>query len=137
MSEATREEEIREGIARNLKAAITGAQINPWPLANPTPPAIDVIRGDTEYDRAMGRGHDDWEFIVRVFVALGNDLAAQRRLAGLCAQVKEAVEADKTLGGAADTCRVTRQSKDQTYSRDGGGPLLGREFSVFVIAAGD
>ena len=134
----TREEQLRVAIADALDLALDGVQVSPWPLSNPTPPAIDVIRDSTEYDQTMaGPGqHHDWNFLVRVYVAFNTDIGAQRRLAEVCEQVKPAIEADRSLGGVAQSVHVRSQSGDKLYQHERNPNLayLGREFSVFVMA---
>lgn len=139
---------LRAGLAANL-ARIPGLQISPYILANPTPPCAYVaLSGPIEYDQAMGRGHDDWTFTVYVVVAMASpDVAAQQRLDRMLAShgaesVKEALEFDQTLGGAAESVHVPSTTGPQTYERDAvqGStrvPYLGAEWTVVVMAGND
>jgi hypothetical protein len=132
--------DLREALASNL-AAIDGLQESAYVLANPTPPAAEVVPAPIEYDKAMGRGLDKWTFLVRVLVGLTSDIGAQKRLDKMLASagpdsVKAALETDPTLGGAADDLIVTRCSGYRTFKREGGTLLLGAEWTTEVYASG-
>jgi hypothetical protein len=132
--------EIRRGLAANLER-ILGVQVSPYMLANPTPPAIQVVPGEVEYDLAMGRGLDQLILNVQAFVALGSDIGAQQQLDEFldgtgAKSVKQAVESDKTLGGSAASARVTRSTGYRAVLRDSGGPVLMAEWEVEVLAKG-
>lgn len=133
--------DLREALAANLESIPRLAQ-SPWLLSNPTPPAAEIQPGDIEYDHAFGRGTDLHRFVVRVFVGNTSDKGAQRMLDRLMAgsgeySVKAALESDCTLGGACDDLHVKRCSGARIFSREGMAPVLGAEFEVEVIAAGD
>lgn len=133
--------ELRAGLAANL-SSISGLQESAYLLANPTPPAAEIQPDETEYDKSMGRGTDLWRFIVRVFVANTSDIAAQKKLDLMLAShgsssVKQALESDPTLDGAADDLRVVRCSGYRIYSREGWPAVLGAEWQVEVYAKGD
>ena len=128
--------QIREGIADNLKA-IPGIQASAYVLTNPQPPCVHVMRGDVTYDRAMNGGEHSWVMRVRAFVAAVSDIGGQQLLDQFVAptgdrSIKQAIEADRTLGGVVSDLRVTQATGEQEYVRDQGGPLLGSEFTVEV-----
>jgi hypothetical protein len=132
--------EIRRGLAANLER-ILGVQVSPYMLANPTPPAAQIVPGEVEYDQAMSRGLDRLTLSVQVFVALGSDIGAQQQLDEFldgsgAKSVKQAVESDRTLGGSVATARVTRSTAYRVVLRDGGGPVLMAEWEVEVLARG-
>lgn len=132
---------IREGLKTRLDT-IADWQASAYELANPTPPVFEVHAGEIEYDQAMGRGLDEWTYIVRGYVGAASDIGAAKKL-GLArastgaGSVKAAVEGDTTLGGAVADCQVVSCSATQIYSRAGGPELLGCEWTVQVIATGD
>lgn len=133
--------EIREGLAANL-ACIPGLSEHAYLLSNPTPPRAEIEPGPIDYDRAFGRGMDEWTLIVRVEVALTSDIGGQKRLDLMLApsgvfSVKEALESDTTLAGACDDLRVTSCTGYRTFVREGKPSTLGAEWTVQVIAAGD
>jgi hypothetical protein len=128
---------IREGIKTNLDA-IPGWHISAYMLSNPTPPAIHVFPDEIQYDKAMGRGHDDWWFIVQGFVGMPSDIGAQQRLDTLlastgAASLKENVESDCTLGGIVDDLRVETTTGYRVYPRPQAEPVLGAEWRVYVM----
>jgi hypothetical protein len=92
---------------------------------------------EVEYDVTFGRGSDTWMILVQAFVASVFDQASQQRLDRMLAptgaeSIKEAIESDRTLGGACSDLRVTRSSGYQTYALEGRGNVLGAEFTVQV-----
>lgn len=96
----------------------------------------DVI----EYDYVMARGADRYVIPMRIYVNRANERAAQDALDGYLAasgptSVKAAIEADMTLGGAAQVCRVTG-TKPGSYGvyNVGNVHYLGVEFLCEVIA---
>ena len=129
---------IRQGIADNISAAITGFQVSAYVLANPTPPCIYVMPGETEYDIAMGNGADRLNFIIRIMVPANGDIAQQRMLDLMCAStgaqsVKAAVEADDSLGGSVADCQVNSCSAPTLYVPDNGPPMFGADLALEVI----
>lgn len=133
-------QEIREGLAANL-SAIAGMQVSAYMLSAPTPPSAHVFPDETEYDKTMGRGHDDWAMLVQVFVGVSSDIGAQQRLDRMIApagaeSVKEALEADATLAGVVDDLRVESCSGYRVYPLEGRGSVLGAEWRVKVLAPG-
>jgi hypothetical protein len=136
--------DLREGIAANL-ASIANVQVSAVAPANPTPPSIWVEPDPVEgvvYDRAMARGLDLWTFLVWAVVPAASVQGGQAKLDGYIASsgsssVKAAVEADKTLGGAAMDARVTRCAGYQPYVREGlNGVFLACQWTVEVHADG-
>ena len=137
---------IREGIADALNA-IPELQASPYMLSNPTPPSAHVFPDEVDYDQTMGRGHDDWFMTVQAFVGMITDIGAQKRLdlmlnpAGAYS-VKAAIEADSTLGGVVDDVQVQSCTGYRVYARSvtisgSGDPVLGAEWRVWILAAGD
>lgn len=140
-----------EALAANL-ADIPGLQESSTMLSNPTPPAAEVTVGETEYDKAFGRGLDYVSFTVRVFVGFTSDQGAFHRIRGFMASsgpmsIKAAVESDRTLGGLAQDLRVTKCSGEKGFLREmgsgasgrgaTGGPLIGAEWTVQVFVEGE
>jgi hypothetical protein len=125
---------IRKGIADNL-ASITNLRVSPTMLDAPRPPVAMVYPDTIDFDLNAARGADTFTFIVFVLVGRADDRTAQNRLDGFVAgpnSVKAAIEADRTLGGAADTCRVTSMRNYQQVSI-GETVYLGVEFEVEVV----
>jgi hypothetical protein len=137
--------QIRAGLAANLAANLPAntVQVSGYMLANPTPPCIHLYPdGDLEYDLAMRRGLDKWRFTVQAFVTFTADIGSQVLLDGFLnpsgsTSVKQALEADSSLGGLVADVNVVKMSGYQVYIRDGMGPLLGAEWAVEIIATGN
>ncbi len=128
---------IRAGLATNL-ATITGLRTSATIPDNPNPPIAIVSVDNIVYDKAMGRGLDEYQFTVMCIVARVSERTAQNKLDGYCnptgsGSVKTAIEADRTLGGACDTLRVTdlRNYGDLTIAET---TYLAAEFRVAVFA---
>ena len=127
---------IREALASSL-LTIPGMQISAWQLANATPPCAQISRGPVDYDQAMQGGVHRPNFTVTAYVALVSDQGAQRLLDRYLAadgdlSVKQAIEADRTLGGLVQDLHVTGATGEQPYARDQGGPVLGSDWTVEV-----
>lgn len=125
---------IRAGIAANL-SSIGGLRVSATMLDAPRPPVAMVYPESIEFDLNANRGADTFTFIVFVLVGRADDRTAQNRLDGFvsgASSVKTAIESDRTLGGAADTCRVTGMNN---YSQVNVGETiyLGVEFQVEVV----
>jgi len=130
---------LRSGLATRL-ATISGLRASATIPDNPTPPIAVVMPGRITYDTAFGRGSDEYTFSIMLIVGRVADRAAQNTLDAYCASsgsasVKAAIEADRTLGGAALDCRVTEMT-NQAPLAIGDITYLTAEFNVLVIAAG-
>jgi hypothetical protein len=102
---------VREGIAANLDA-IVGMHVLAYIPGNPSPPMAVVFPTRVTFDTAMARGSDEYEMAVRVIVSRADERGAQDTLDAFCdsfgpLSVKEAVESDRSLGGAAASLRLT------------------------------
>ena len=102
---------IRQGIATNL-ATISGLRTSAFVPDNPTPPIAIVVPERVDFDTAMHRGLDTYSFKVLVIAQRASERSAQNTLDAFCdptgaTSVKAAIESDRTLGGAANDCRVT------------------------------
>lgn len=102
---------IRTGLATNL-ATVTGLRTAATVPDDPKPPVAIVMPPRITFDTAFARGLDEYEFTVLVVVGRVSDRVAQSTMDGYCnptgpTSIKTAIERDKTLGGAAQTLRVT------------------------------
>jgi hypothetical protein len=130
--------QIREGLATNL-ATISGFQVSAYVLANPTPPAIQIMPGDITYDLALRRGLDEITMTVQAFVAFTADIGSQAKLDELLEptgadSLKTAVEADRTLGGLVGDVHVLDAS-GYRVAQGTNGPVLMCEWTVQVLAS--
>jgi hypothetical protein len=132
---------IRAGIAANLQALNgDGVQVSAYVLAEPTPPVVQVLPGEVAYDQTFARGIDLFTVKVQAITPLSVDLEAQKQLDELIDEpnsIKTLIEKDRTLGGAADTTRVTGCSGYQIVQLEGRGPTLFCEWTVEVRAHSD
>jgi hypothetical protein len=128
---------LRTGIATNL-ATISGLRTAATVPSDPKPPVAVVMPNSINFDTAFARGLDEYEFIVLVIVGKVDDRTAQNALDGYCnptgaESVKTAIERDKTLGGNAQTLRVTNMRNYSALSI-AENTYLAAEFTVQVYA---
>jgi hypothetical protein len=89
----------------------------------------------------MGRGLDEWTFVIQGFVSLNSDVGSQVLLDQMCApsgsgSVKAALEADKTLGGVVQSLHVVSQSAGRVVETGAGSPMLLVEWQVQLLSKG-
>jgi hypothetical protein len=127
---------IRAALAANL-ATVDGLEVSAYAMSNPTPPAAEIVPGETAFHLASQNGLESWGFVVSVFVpTAGGDIGSQQALDALAVQVRDALESDPTLAGAAQDVTVQSASGYSTYARESGGDVLGMRFQVEVYAEG-
>ena len=123
-------------LAENM-SDIDGLRTFAFPPDSVSPPAAVVGFPETvAYDATMARGEDRIVFPVYVLVGKVSDRTAAPRLCAYldgsgATSVKTAIESDKTLGGAADSIRVT--DADTSVMTVGGTDYLAATFSVEVV----
>jgi len=126
---------IRTGIATTL-SSISGLRTSATMLDDPKPPVAMVMPERVEYDLTARRGADRYTFVVQVLVSRADERTAQNNIDPYVTgptSVKEALFADPTLNGAAQTSRVTElRSYGQVLY--GETLFLGAEFVVEVYA---
>lgn len=130
----------RAGLAANLRQ-IEDLQVSEYVLSNPTYPTAVIFLGRTEYDKAFSRGLDSLIFRIRVVVAAVTDIGAETNLDEYLdtsgpRSIKQAVEAERTLGGACDDLRVTETEGEQVFTFESQPQALGAEWLVEVQATG-
>jgi hypothetical protein len=126
---------IRTNLAEQI-GQITGLRSSANFLDAPRPPVALVLPERIEYDLNANRGADTYVFTVQVIVTRANDRAAQVALDQFTVghdSVKQAIESDRTLGGSADTCRVT-ELRNYGQVTIGDVVYLGFELEVEVVA---
>lgn len=102
---------IRTALATSL-GSISGLRTSATVPDDPKPPVAIVLPPTISYDTSMGRGLDTYEFSILVMVGRLSERTAQASLDAYAnpsgaTSIKTAIEADRTLGGAAQSCRVT------------------------------
>jgi len=128
---------IRSRLAANL-ATIAGLRTSDYVPDDPKPPIAVIMPPTIRFDTAMGRGLDEYEFIVTVIVGKQSERAAQQLLDSLCApkgsgSVKTAIESDRFLAGNCQDLRVTEMRRISSILIDQI-TYLAAEFTVTVYA---
>lgn len=104
-----------------------------------SPPAAAIELTSMTFDSTFGpNACDEYQFTVRVYASRADDKAGQDRLdtfinAAGSTSVKQALESDRSLGGIAQTLRVTGLDNYGVYEV-GTTPYYGAEFAVTVFA---
>ena len=127
--------DLKNGLATRL-ATISGLRTFAYQPDRITPPMATVFPDRVEYDLNARRGADTFIFVVQVLVGRADDRAAQKNIDAYingASSVKAAIEGDRTLGGVANTCRVTEMRNYQQVLY-GDTVYLGCEFEVEVVA---
>lgn len=126
--------EIRDGLADRM-ATISGLRVSSYVPDAPRPPIAIVLPQRIEFDLNAQRGADTFFLRVMLLVSRADDRASQSNLDAYIVgegSIKAAIEADRTLGGAADTCRVTSLD-NYNYVPVGDTLYLGADFNVEVV----
>jgi hypothetical protein len=128
-------QEIREALAEAM-ADIEGLRTSAFVPDAPRPPIAVVMPDRIEYDLNARRGADTFFFTVTLLASRADERAAQQNLDQYLVganSVKKAIEADRTLGGKVNTCRVTQM---QNYASVPVGEVqyLSAQFIVEVVA---
>jgi hypothetical protein len=95
-----------------------------------------IMPDSVEYDLASSRGLDRINLTVRVIVGRAVERTAQAQLDGYvfgAGSVKAAIEADRTLGGVVQDCRVT-EMRDYGQEVYGSSVYLAATFAVEVVS---
>jgi len=132
---------FRAGLAANL-ATIPNVTISPYVLINPTPPIVwirpapDIL---VAYHQAMRDGVEIWHLMVQATSGALDDVTAQQMLDALAASsgsssIKQAVEADRTLGGHCQDLVVVECRNYVEFARPDGSTLIGAEWGVEITA---
>jgi hypothetical protein len=133
-------EAIRAAMAELLRT-IPNVQASATILANPTPPTLWVLPGETVYDQAMNRGQDNQGIMVQAIVGTATDQGAQLTLDRFLApdgiySVKAVLESERpgpvTLDGLVEDLAVVSCTGYRQYPRPDGSAYLGAEWTVQV-----
>lgn len=135
---------IRQAIAERLKGSFPDFQATGYVLANPTPPGFEVDvdpEGGVNYDQAMGRGIDEWWWVVRAFVSGAADIGGQQKRDELLRSsgdmsVKAALETDRRLGGVCHHLRVVSALPKSYVNQESGTQYAGAEWRIQMLASG-
>ena len=116
---------------------ITGLRSAPYVPDQINPPQAVVWDTGVDYDVVMGRGADEYNFTVRVYVNRTAETAAQKLLDTLrepsgATSLKTVVEADAGLAAVVDYARVRRASPVELVTV-GAVDYLSVEFEIEVV----
>lgn len=105
---------------------------------DPKPPVAVVTFDRVEFDTAFGRGLDEYTFRVVLVVGRVDTRGSQNQLDNFLSgsgsnSIKAAIETDKTLGGEANSLRVTAGENIREVVI-GEGTYLATDFVVTVYA---
>ena len=135
--------DIRAGLKTNLVAAFPTTDVHLYTLGNASPPCfeIDLAADGVDFDLAMNGGLHWIPMVVRILVSDTSDVASQITVdtymdGAASTDVKRALEADKSLGGAAQAIQVTGVVPRRWKSETTGGQLVGLEWNVSVLSTG-
>ena len=133
---------IRNGLAANLAPLADTFQVSPYMLANPTPPTIHIYPATIDYDLTMVHGYDKWVLTVQAVAGEVSDIGAQQLLDTLLTgphSVNALLYSEPTGGtiqtsGVIDDLSVTGWTGYRLYVRENGGPVVGAEWNVEILA---
>jgi len=129
---------IRDGIEANLET-ISGLRGYSEIPENPSIPAAVVTLDTIEYHQSMKNGLIQLGFTVTVIVGRFNARTAQQLLNDFAANtgpksIRQAIESDRTLGGAAFDCAVQTMGGVNNIDLNDGNNYLGTDFQVVAYA---
>lgn len=127
---------VAAGMGTALES-IDGLRVYSFQAAAISAPAAIVLLPKMQYDSTFARGSDEATFTIHLMVGKVDDRTASTALAGYmsgtgASSVKSALESDPTLGGAAQTIRVTDASVQ--IMPVGGIDYLTATFNVDTVA---
>lgn len=130
---------FRAGIAKNL-SSINGLREAGTGFVAPTinPPYALIQPSTVDYHKTYANGMSDYSFVVTVVVGQASERTAQALLDQFCDSVgdksiRQAIELDRTLDGAAFDCVVTTM-RNYGSIVIGENNYLAAEFDVVVKA---
>jgi hypothetical protein len=127
--------DIRGALATAM-GSVEGLRTSSTVPDNPRPPIAIVLPDRVVYDLNARRGADTFFFTIMLLVGRADDRAAQNNLDAFIvgsSSIKAAIESDRTLGGKANTCRVTEMNNYASMSV-GDTLYLAASFTVEVVA---
>jgi hypothetical protein len=130
-------QDMRSGIAKNIRDNIPGLRVSEEIPDQPNPPMAVISLEVVNYDQTFQRGMTEYVFTVSVLSGRVAERHAQRRLDSYIdpgsATIKTAIESDKSLGGKVFDVRVSDMSNIGAVNL-GETVYLGADFTVNVYA---
>jgi hypothetical protein len=103
--------DIRKGLSGQL-SLVRGLRVSEHVPEQLNPPAAVITRAEVDYTQAMSGGLTMWSMQVQLVAGRMADQQSQRQIDAWLSwdgdqSVRQALEADRTLGGNCQTSRVT------------------------------
>jgi hypothetical protein len=103
--------DIRKGLVGQL-ALVRGLRVSEHVPEQVNPPAAIITRAEVDYTQNMSGGLTEWSMQVQLIAGRMADQQSQRQIDAWLSwdgdqSVRQAIEADRTLGGNCQTSRVT------------------------------
>lgn len=121
-----------------IETALNGSsyQISKHPLADPTPPVIEIAQFGQTKHQAMGAGAEWWTCSIRAYVALVTDDASQDLADGFLDNdpVTAALEADTALNRGGSALIVDRADQ-RFWDRHDGRVVAGVEYELRLLVS--
>ncbi len=132
---------VKAAAAAAVEAHVEGLRCFAFVPDAISPPAFFVAEVEVEYDTTFGRGMDTVYLTCRLLVSHATDRTGQEQLDGYLRgagplSVKQALEADPSLGGVCDAVRVQRASGYGLYEHSNS-QYYGAEWRVLIIGRGN
>ncbi len=126
------------GVLTGLKEAlqnIAKLRVYDFPSSKVEPPAAVLSLPETPYDVTLGGRADEWTLPLWILVSKGDDRSAYAEITQYLEaegerSIRAMIEADRTLGGACDTCAVINARPQ--FASVGGVEFLAIEFTLEV-----
>jgi hypothetical protein len=128
-------ENVLAGLKESLEN-IAKLRVYDFPSSKVDPPAAVLSLPETPYDVTLGGRSDVWTFPVWVLVSKADDRSAYKEMIPYLdaegeRSIRAMIEADRTLGGACDTCAVVNARPQ--FASVGGVEFLAIEFTLEVF----
>lgn len=133
---------IRAQIAADLSnisalntAFPSGYQVSAYPVANPTPPQLEVAQFGIQKHQAMGGGAEWWSCVIRAYLAVTSDTTTLEAADAFLEDdpITAAIEADQTLGGLVSDLIVDRADQRFWDSPTLRAVLAGVEYQLRIL----
>lgn len=126
---------VRNALQDTIEANVSGWAVYPYFVLNPMTPAILIIRGGGPSSNAYTRRSTQYPFRLLAIVSIDDAESGQRQLEALAERgsnsLLDALETDRTLGGAVQTIQVDNVGADEAVGL-GDGLFLGAYYDVTV-----
>lgn len=102
--------DIRRGLVGQL-ALVRGLRVSEHVPEQVNPPAAIITRAEVDYTQNMSGGLTEWSMQIQLIAGRMSDQQSQRQIDAWLSwdgdqSVRQALEADRTLGGNCQTSRV-------------------------------